>query len=279
VGEYAGQTALGASTGCTYNFDLVTEESLWFLHAAGIRAVEIYLQCDEELEEEYLKDLAGSCAGLGLAVTSLHPYVYGFENLLFSRYQRQRRWAFQRFERYLSAARLLGAPVYVSHGPPPHTVTDGEGFTPAYLGTTSELLGIANDHGVRYCLENVSYGLVRTPLDAHRQLMEFGDELGLVIDVKSAWKSGFRPAEFLQPHQDAVSHIQVSFRRAGRYGLGATGDIADPELEEALRLCLLRRPSIPLVLEVETRSAAELTDTITATRRLLTRLSGAKTQH
>jgi sugar phosphate isomerase/epimerase len=274
VDEPVGCASLGASTGCAYNFDLVTEDAVRFLHAAGIRAVEIYVQCDQELDDQYVKDLADSCADLGVTVTSLHPYVYGFENLLFTRYQRQRRGAFERYERYLSAARVLGASVYVSHGPPPHLVIDGDALTSVYLRTMRELLDIASDHGVRYCLENVSYGLVRTPQEARRQLSEFDGAVGLVIDVKSAWKSGFRPAEFLQPCLDAVSHVQVSFRSAGRFGLGAAGEISDPDLEEALGLCLPRRPSIPLVLEVETGSAAELTDTIIATRGLLARLSG-----
>ncbi|MEV6654700.1 sugar phosphate isomerase/epimerase [Streptomyces sp. NPDC051219] len=267
---------LGASTGCTYHFDVVTEESVDLLHAMGVRDVEIYLQCEAELDERFLQDLGARCAGLGLTVTSLHPYVFGFENLLFTPYLRQRRWATQQFERYLHAARLLGAPAYVSHGPPRHLVTEGSAFDSNYVRTTRQLIGLAETYGVRYCLENVSYGLVSTPDDVDHHLVEFGCALGLVVDVKSAWKAGFRPADFLQPRQlAAVSHLQLSFRSEGRYGLGVNGEIVDADVIDALRLCLRRRPALVPVLEIEARRAQELADTVQATRDLLSRLAAA----
>jgi sugar phosphate isomerase/epimerase len=268
---------LAASTGCTYPFDVVTEKSVELLHAAGLREVEIYLQCDDELDEHYLGDLAASCAELGLRVVSLHPYPFGFENLLFTRYRRQRAWATRRFVRHLSAAQMLGAPVYVSHGPPRHAVIQGSKFDPEYLHVTRQLIGLAACYGVRYCLENVSYGLVRSPDDADRQLTEFGEALGLVADFKSAWKSGFRPTDFLRSRLSSVSHLQVSYRAGERYGLGVgadAGDVHDPDVADALRLCLVKAPMLPAVLEIEARNEAELARTIQATRDLLDRIAG-----
>jgi sugar phosphate isomerase/epimerase len=264
---------LAASTGCTYLFDVVTEESVELLHAAGLREVEIYLQCDDELDGQYLRDLAARCAGLGLTVISLHPYVFGFENLLFTRYRRQRQWATRRFERYLNAAQVLGATAYVSHGPPRHLVTHDSRFDPEYVRTTRQLLDLAAGHGVRYCLENVSYGLLRSPEDADRHLAEFGEALSLVIDFKSAWKSGFCPADFLHSRLSSVSHLQVSYRAGGRYGLGAdAGDVDDRDLADAFRLCLDEPRTVPAVLEIEAWSESELTRTIQATRDLLDRI-------
>jgi sugar phosphate isomerase/epimerase len=265
---------LAASTGCTYLFDVVTEKSVELLHAAGLREVEIYLQCDDELDEQYLRDLAARCAELGLTVVSLHPYVFGFENLLFTRYQRQRQWATRRFERYLGAAQVLGAAAYVSHGPPRHLVTQDSKLDPEYVRITRQLVGLAAGHGVRYCLENVSYGLVRSPDDADRHLAEFGDALGMVVDFKSAWKSGFRPVQFLRSRLSSVSHLQVSYRAGERYGLGVdAGDVDDRDVADALRLCLLERPTLAPVLEIEAWSEAELTRTIQATRDLLDRIA------
>ena len=265
---------LGASTGCTYLFDVATEKSVELLHAAGLREVEVYLQCDEELDKQYLRDLAATCADLGMTVVSLHPYVFGFENLLFTSYRRQRQWATRRFAQYLGAAQVLGAAAYVSHGPPRHLVTQDSVLEPDYVRTTRHLLGLAAGHGVRYCLENVSYGLVRSPDDADRHLTEFGDALGLVVDFKSAWKSGFRPVDFLRSRLPSVSHVQVSYRAGERYGLGVgAGDVNDHDVADALRLCLTERPTLAQVLEIEAWSETELTRTIHDTRALLNRIA------
>lgn len=132
-----------------------------------------------------------------------------------------------------------------------------------YVDITGELVARAASLGVRYCLENVSYGLMRTPADLGRHREAIPD-LSYVVDFKSAWKSGHAPAEFLMPASvRSVHHTHVSFRHEGRYGLTACdvrAALEDPDIRAALAA------PVPHVLEVEATDAGQVATSLAALR-------------
>lgn len=254
---------VGISTGCYHGFDVATEDAVTNIAELGVDTIELFVQAPPELEPEVSRVIVERVRRSRLEVVSVHPYVFGWENLLFASYDRQRRWAWDHVRAHLALCRATGADAYVSHGPPAHHVLAPDGtLLPHYVQTAGDLVALAADHGVHYCLENVSYGLVRTPDDVRRHRDAVPD-LQFVVDFKSAWKVGHAPAEFLaEDLLPAVHHTQVSFRCAGRYGLPAPpGDVLeDAELADGLSARTIH------VLEVEARDAAEVARSVAAMR-------------
>jgi sugar phosphate isomerase/epimerase len=229
----SGETVVVAvSTGCLYDLDIPTEKAVVELAGMGVTDVEIYLQGPPEMGQDYVSELAAVCRGIGVTVGSVHPYGFGLENLLYTSYSRQRAWALGQYERYLQICEELEARYYVAHGPPWHHVMREGRLTPEYRSVTTQLANLARGHGVIYCIENVSYGLIREPGDAVRHRTELAVDVPFVLDVKSAWKAGFAPQDFANALAGDIAFTQVSFRdRAnGAFGLCAPGETADPDL-------------------------------------------------
>lgn len=223
---------VAASTGSLYDLGLPTEEAVSALASMGVRDVEVYLQGAPEMSRGYVQRLSDRCQEAGVRVGSVHPYVFGFENLLHTTYRRQQRWALLQFERYLQICAELKATYYVAHGPPRHHVVHDGRISDRYRAITTELVEMANAHGVRYCIENVSYGLLRDMADveAHREALDV--PVPLVLDVKSAWKAGLRPQDFASALSKEIAFVHLSFpdHANARYGVCPVGDIADPDL-------------------------------------------------
>jgi sugar phosphate isomerase/epimerase len=257
-----------------YELDVPTEDAVTSLAAAGVDDVEVYLQGEPELAADFLRELASRCLDSGVTVGSVHPYVHGFENQLYTPYRRQRSWATQRYMSYLDACNLLGAPCYVSHGPPRHFALDGnDDLSAAYIERVRYLANLAAERGIRFCLENVSYGLVRTVAEAKRHSELVGPAVSFVVDFKSAWKSGEPPQAFVAALGSAVAYSQVSFRdaRGGRFGVGTeTGDLSDADLVAALcALDACQEGAARHVLEIQPTSVRELCSSIRAVDTLL----------
>ncbi|GAB3856555.1 sugar phosphate isomerase/epimerase family protein [Dactylosporangium cerinum] len=230
-------TGVAVSTGSLYDLDVPTEDAVDRLAEMGVRAVEVFLQCDPELDERFLAELRARCDARGVRVVSVHPYGFGYENLLYSPYRRQRRWAFARYERYLEACGTLGATHYVAHGPPRHLAHDGAALRRGYIEGTALLAELAGRHGVRYCLENVSYGLLRTPDEAVAHLAQLGPAVPFVLDFKSAWKCGVAPQAFAAAVGRHIAYTHVSYRGSatGPFGLTSVAGRPEPDITETMR--------------------------------------------
>lgn len=256
--------AVGVSTGSYHGLGVKTEDALDRVHELDADLVEIYIQGAAELEPQVVGDITTRVQSNRTDVLAVHPYVFGWENLLFGSYERQRIWARRHFEDYLRVCADTGAEAYVSHGPPAHHVVRADGtFEPHYVATTRDLVSQAAGLGVRYCLENVSYGLLRTPADLLRH-QEAIPELAYVVDFKSAWKAGFAPVDFLTPASvGSVHHTHVSFRDGGRYGQAARDEqsgLDDPDVRAALSV------DVPHVLEIEATDADQVATSLAAVR-------------
>ena len=243
----------------------IAQDAIDHISDAGADGVEIFVQGIPELEPDVFDKIVEHTLESGLVVISVHPYVYGWENLFLSNYQRQRNWAITHFTRHLQLCAATNASAYVSHGPPAHQVLDNNSQLSAnYIAVTRELVAMAADYGVQYCLENVSYGLATSPDDLRRH-HEAVPELGFVIDAKSAWKSGHAPLDFLAPDLlPAVHHTQISFRADGRYGLPAP---EEETIEKDVDVGAMIAIDVPHVLEIEAANADDITRSLAAIRR------------
>jgi len=118
---------LGISTGCYYEADIATEDAIMRIAETGADLVEVYVQGEAELDREVRDRIVQRCANLDLGVVAVHPYVFGWEHLLFSPYTRHRTSARRRFAEYLTLCAELHAPAWVGHGPPAHHVRAVDG--------------------------------------------------------------------------------------------------------------------------------------------------------
>ena len=134
--------------------------------------------------------------------------------------------------------------------------------SPHYVDITADLVACAAQRGVRYCLENVSYGVLRTPDDLQRHRDAVPD-LAYVVDFKSAWKAGSPPEMLITAAGDKAHHTQVSFRGPEGYGLPMDEEgarMSDPEVLSALGA------SVPHVLEFEARELPQVANSLDALR-------------
>lgn len=261
---------VAASTGCLYDLDVPTEQAVLVLAGLGVDDVEVFVQGPEEMDRAFVHDLAATCRDTGMHVGSVHPYVFGFEHLLYTSYRRQRRWAWGQYERYLAICAELGAAYYVAHGPPRHHVRGPEGLSDTYRTVTTALAMAAESHGVTYCLENVAYGVVRDVDEAVRHRDALDVRVPFVLDFKSAWKAGAAPQQFAAALAEDIAYAHVSFvdREHDRYGVGPAGDRIDPDVVATARaLTGPGRMPARLVVEVErVGDVADLERTLAAVR-------------
>lgn len=264
-------TTLGVSTGCYHGLNIVTEDAVDHVAALGVDVVEVYLQGTCELVPDVVNAIVQRLGRSSLRVLSVHPYVFGWENLLFGSYERQRRWAQGQFEAYLDVCVAVGAEAYVSHGPPAHHVVRPDGsLATHYIDITAELVARAARRGVRYCLENVSYGVLRTPDDLQRHRAAVPD-LAFVVDFKSAWKAGSSPALLLAAAGASAQHTHASFR--GTEGFGMPADQEGQQASDPDILSALSTP-VPHILEIEARELSQVPASLAAMRSFLCPASG-----
>lgn len=261
------EPGVAVSTGSFYDLDIPTEDAIGHIADMGVGDAEVFLQSPAEAEPAFVRDLARRCEASGVRVGSVHPYVFGFENLLYTVYSRQREWATDQYRRYLDVCAELGAPHYVCHGPPRHHAMRGGRLGDAYRERTAALADLAARRGVVYCMENVSYGLVSDVDDMEAHLR--GLDVPFVLDFKSAWKAGPGPEPFIDRFGDRLLFAHVSFndRPGGRFGVCAPGGALGPEEASALRAFRSGAANPRMVLELcEASSVADVAMSVEAVR-------------
>jgi sugar phosphate isomerase/epimerase len=209
---------IGISTACFYPMN--TEEALLCLAQQGFRNIEIFINCDMELENPIRAEIFKTIREYGLNIISVHP-VPGWENFyLFSDYERRKQQFMKAYERYFDFMNEAGAEILVFHGSNKATRRSDE----LYIERFAELCTLAEKYSITVTQENVNY-CKSGELDF---LVRLKEELNtkFTLDMKQTLRSGFTPLEFLDKLGENIVHIHASDNH-GILGSESFGDNND----------------------------------------------------
>ena len=188
---------------------LMNEDAPALLSAWGVRCVEYYLNSFCEYDRAFVEPLAKATADAGIAVVAVHPMSLMYEPLLFALHPRQQADAFKAYEQVLEAGEILHADHYVMHGP---VVLNGvaknlqfERLAPIF----DRLIAMAEDHGMKLTLENVSYSIMPTPeigLSLHSMLSR---PLYHTLDIKQSIRAGVDPLAFVDAFGERILAVHA----------------------------------------------------------------------
>lgn len=186
------------------------EDALTVIAQMGCKTAEIFLNTHSEYEPDFIDLLVERVKRFDIKVHSLHAMSTQFEPQLFSLHTRQRKDAMKVFEKVLSAAKKLGAGIYVMHGPA-HMSGVVKNMEMERIGPiVRELCNVACDYGVTLTWENVSWCLFCEP-DFARRILDTSksDKLRFTLDVKQAVRTGRSPFAFLKAMGDRVANVHI----------------------------------------------------------------------
>lgn len=198
-------SGLGLSTAANYG-RLETEEMAALMPGMGLDCCEVFLDSYSEFSTGFaqiVKDVLQ-----GLPVHSVHALGTVFEAQLFSHAKRQREDARDILLRILDAAALLGAKVYVYHGPfrvnPQFPRTTLERIVPV----VTQMMAAAAERDMVIGWENVSWAWLNTPEDAAK-LRQAMPDLHFVLDNKQAHHRGLTLPEFLPAVGPQLANVHL----------------------------------------------------------------------
>lgn len=192
-------------------FDKLMLENVPALFSAwGVRCAEYYLNSYCEYDRRFVEPLAKATADAGIEVVSVHPMSLQYEPLLFTPHPRQQADALLAYESVLKAGEILHADHYVMHGP----VVLGNGVSKnlqleRLAPIFDRLSAMAEDHGMRLTLENVSYSIMPTPeigLNLHELCRR---PLYHTLDIKQAIRAGVDPLAFVEAFGEYILAVHA----------------------------------------------------------------------
>ncbi|MDR0928549.1 MAG: sugar phosphate isomerase/epimerase [Oscillospiraceae bacterium] len=222
---------IGISTAAYYGA-LETEDAAARLAALGVDCCEVFL----ETFSEYTPGFAALVrARLGnTRAVSVHNRTIHFEWDLVGQSARQRTDALHHLRGFCQAGQVLGAGIYVFHGP---GLVRGQ--TPnlaAWQEGLEEAMQMAADHGLTLAWETVSWCALNTP-GRVRELLAVWPNLRFVLDIKQVLELGQNPVDYVEAMGDRLCHLHMlDFDARGRHALPGSGAHDFKDLAAALRL-------------------------------------------
>jgi sugar phosphate isomerase/epimerase len=200
---------VGISTASFYP-EYLTEETIPFIGEMGINIIEVFLESYSEYDLDYCKRMKDTLDKYNIIPYSVHALGSQFEPQLFAATERQRNDAKKLYEKVLKAANILGAKVYVFHGPPNNKnkfpVLDFEKIGKI----TSELADMAGQYDIRFSWENVFWCWFSFPEFA-KNLVQASNSKNLyfTFDIKQAMKSRKDPMDFLKAMGNKITNVHL----------------------------------------------------------------------
>ena len=197
---------IGVSTACLY--PLETERSLQTLLDLGFRRFEVFLNCMEELEMPFLRELKRRAEAVGGEFVSLHPFTSPVESsMLFGDYPRRTREAFDFYRRYMAAAAFLGGKWVVIHGQPQgHGKLTDQGYWERF----GELYRLGDQEGAYPAQECVRRFRASSPSFVAGMRQYLGDQCAFVLDVKQCRMVGTPWEEMAAAMGQRLVHVHLS---------------------------------------------------------------------
>ena len=186
--------------------------------------MEIFINSFSELEEPYLRLLAGACRDAGVKITSVHPFTSGYEYMLFfSAYKKRAAEAAEFYRKYFHAAAYLGAEYMVFHGDATRAPYFG---MDNYCEVLAMLLETAKSEGCILAHENVSSARAGDPAFMRELRRRFGaSNLKHVYDLKQTVRGGYDPHEMIDVMAGDIVHVHINDFAGGECRLPYAGEL------------------------------------------------------
>lgn len=209
---------IGLTTAAFYG-QLETEEAARKLAQMGVSCCEVFLETYSEYSPLFAKTVKHNLADV--PVTSIHSKTQHFEGDFFGQSARQRTDAFALLDGFLDAGQVLGAGIYVYHGP-----ADVRGKTPRFENWQegiSRAIRSAAARGIDFAWEVVSWCHLNTPERA-RLFRKLWPDLHFVLDTKQIFDLGQDVLDYVDAMGDKLCHVHIlDVNTDGRYVLPGEG--------------------------------------------------------
>jgi len=189
-------------------YPMETEKALVHLSGLGYQVFEIFINAFGELTPEYCAQLNALQEEHGFRICSIHPFTSALESmLLFETYERRTEEGFALYQKYLEAAKRIGAEILVLHGQRigAGSLTDAE-----YYARYHRLYRMGQEMGITVAQENVRQFRSSRPEFIKGMRDALGDECAFVLDVKQAHMSGVDPIDMLHCMGNRICHVHLS---------------------------------------------------------------------
>lgn len=221
---------IGVSTAAYYG-RMETEESAAFLASLGVPCCEAFLQTYSEYQPEFGRTLKAAAGKM--EIVSAHNKTLHFEGDFLAQSPRQRADGFAMLETFLETVQLLGAGVYVYHGPP--RLRGNNPPLDRWQPHIEEAIARCRAHGVRLCWETVSWAWLNS-MERIEDFKRRWPELGFTLDVKQVMELGLEPARVADAMGDRLCHVHMlDFDENGRHALPGRGRSDFKAFSAALR--------------------------------------------
>ncbi len=215
---------VGLSTASFYP-NALTEQTIPLIRELGVKIIEVFLGSFSEYDEKFCKQLRDSIDEHELSVYSVHTLGTQFEPQFFSFTERQKNDSRNMFLKVFRCARILGAKVYVFHGPPVRVNAKPNIDYDRICLLCDELAELAGEQGIKFSWENVSWCWYSFPEFADR-LMEHtkSQNIYFTLDIKQAMQAGYSAMEFLRHMGKRVINVHaIDFDEEKRLALPGRG--------------------------------------------------------
>lgn len=221
---------IGLSTAAYYG-RLETEDAAAKVSALGLPCCEVFLETYSEYTPAFgavVRDKLGDTQAV-----SIHCKTQHFESDILGQSARQRADAYALMERFLDAGQLLGAGLYVYHGP-----ANLRGSTPDFVRwqeAIARVIDMAAARGIAFCWEVVSWCHLNSPQRV-QLFQQLWPSLGFVLDIKQVLQLRQNPLDYVRAMGKALRHVHVlDMDTNGRLVLPGQGITDFSALATALR--------------------------------------------
>lgn len=200
---------VGISTASFYP-DYLTEETISLIGNMGIKTVEVFLESYSEYDIDFCKAMKDKLDKYDIHVSSIHAISTQFEPQLFSATLRQRNDARKMLIKVLRAANILGANVYVFHGPVIRKDTKLNIDFEKNARHVDDIADMCGEYGVKFSWENVYWCWFSYP-EFVRSLKQVTNSKNIyfTLDIKQAMKSKFDPFKYLEAINGNLANVHL----------------------------------------------------------------------
>jgi len=200
----------GMST-ASFFLDKYTEDAINEIGKMGIKNAEVFFSSVSEYKPEFVKELNKRADDNGINIYSIHALNTQFEPQTFSMHERQRDDAYDVYKRVLEAGAVLGAQVYVFHGPTNVKIAKKLRINYEYAGLmVSKAANLAKQYGIKFSYETVHWCWYAKP-DFPTKLNEHltTDNLYFTLDLKQAGQSKYDFEDYIDAMGDRLVNVHI----------------------------------------------------------------------
>ena len=201
---------VGISSAVFYPMEV--EKSVSRIIDLGFKKCEVFINCECEYSDSFIDDIRARLDAGGVEVVSMHPYTSLIEGMLFfTPYPRRVEDALNSYRRCFRAASRLGAKYFTFHGDRSFSGTvKAQIPIEAHCDVLRRLVGAANDYGIVFTQENVSWCSSADPEYLLALRDNLGGKLGFTLDLKQARRAGVDVAEYIRVMGSDLKNIHIS---------------------------------------------------------------------